>query len=102
MEIFILSLIKRSTILDLFDEVKNIYTIYRYTHFGETYTEYPVTFLNKYIRGLKIIGGDNGELVCAGLYSEIFRSGIRGTFYFRIDPVNGKFTTAIFMILMKI
>lgn len=86
----ILSLIKRTSILDIFSEIKNIYTIYRYTNFGATYNEYPVTFPDRFIRGLKILGGDNGELICSGLYSEIIGSGVRGTFYFRIDPVTGR------------
>ncbi len=86
----ILSLLKRTSIIDLFREVKNIYIIYRYTNNGELYNEYPVTLSNLYIRGLKIVGADNGDLICAGLYSEIFRAGVRGTFYFRIDPSDGR------------
>lgn len=88
--ISILSLLKRASIISVFRDVKNVYTIYRYTHNGEFFQEYPITLINRYIRGLKIIGTDSGDLVCAGLYSEIFRAGVRGTFFFRIDPDNGR------------
>jgi hypothetical protein len=87
--ISILSLIRRSNIFDLFRSEKNIYTIYRYSNFGETYREYSVTFPERYIRGIKISGDDNGNLICAGMYSELYRSGVRGTFYFRIDRETG-------------
>ncbi len=86
----ILSLQKRESILSLISDVRNMYTIYRYTRQGEEFMEYPVTLEERYIRGIRIIGGDHGELICAGLYSEIFRTGMRGTFFFRIDPVSGR------------
>jgi len=85
----ILSLIKRESIMSLFREMRNLYTVYRYTDEGKTFREYPVTLNERYIRGLDIIAGPTGELICAGLYSEPFRSGMRGTFLFKIDPVTG-------------
>ncbi|MBN2213033.1 MAG: hypothetical protein JW723_02210 [Bacteroidales bacterium] len=88
--ISILSLQKRESILSLFSDIKNVYTIYRYTNEGADFNEYPVTLRNKYIRGVKIIGGEHGELICAGLYSELFRSGVRGTYFFKIHPYNGR------------
>lgn len=84
-----LSLQKRQSILSLFSETKNIYTIYRYTSLGRSFYSYPVTFQNRYIRGIKIMAGENGELFCAGLYSEIFRAGVRGSFFFKIFPEDG-------------
>src|SRR4030042_2954995 len=88
--ISILSLQKRESILSLFSDIKNVYTIYRYTNDGEDFNEYPVTLKNKYIRGVKIIGGEHGEIICAGLYSELFRSGVRGTYFFKIHPYDGR------------
>lgn len=88
--ISILSLLKRESFLSLFSDIKNVYTIYRYTNLGANFQEYPVTLKERYIRGVKIIGGNNGELICAGLYSELFRAGVRGTFFFRINPDDGR------------
>jgi hypothetical protein len=85
----ILSLIKRESIISLFRDVKNSYTIHRYTDEGRTFHEYPVVLENRYIRGVKIIGGESGELICAGLYSDLYRTGVGGTFFFKIDPENG-------------
>jgi len=81
-----LSLQKRQSILSLLSEIKNAYMIYRYTNFGKSFNTYPVTFPNKYIRGIKAIAGENGELICAGLYSELHRPGVRGSFFFKIYP----------------
>ncbi len=88
--ITILSLLKRESILSLFSDIKNVYTIYRYTDNGSSFREYPLTLKERYIRGVKIIGGEHGELICAGLYSELFRSGVRGTFFFKISPDDGR------------
>ncbi len=81
----ILSLLKRESILSLFQEVKNMYVIYRYTHEGNVFTEYPLTLPELFIRGIKIIGSEDGELLCAGFFSEILKFGVRGTFFFKID-----------------
>jgi hypothetical protein len=35
------------------------------------------------------MGGERGELICAGLYSELVRAGVGGTFFFKIDPESG-------------
>ena len=88
--ISILSLLKRESILSLFSDIKNVYTIYRYTDNGNKFREYPVTLKERYIRGLKIIGDENGDLICAGLYSELFRAGVRGTFFFKISVDDGR------------
>ncbi len=85
----ILSLLKRESILSLMQEVKNMYVIYRYTSEGNIFREYPLTLPDLYIRGIKIIGSDAGELLCAGLYSEILKVGVRGTFFFKIDDATG-------------
>ena len=87
--ISVLSLIKRESIISLFQDIKNSYIIYRYTQQGKVFREYPLTLENRYIRGVKILGGEQGELICAGLYSELFRAGVGGTFFFRIDNVDG-------------
>jgi hypothetical protein len=87
--ISILSLLKRESITSLFQDVKNAYTIYRYTRQGKIVKEYPISLENRYIRGVRIIADDRGELICAGLYSELFRAGVGGTFFFRIDAGDG-------------
>jgi hypothetical protein len=81
----VLSLMKRESIISLIRDYRNLYAIYRYTHDGNDFNEYPITLNDKYIRGIRIIAGENGDLICAGLYSEIFKTGIRGTFFMRID-----------------
>ncbi len=86
----VLSLVKRESILSLFRENRNLYTIYRYTRNGEEFQEYPVTLGERYIRGIKIIAGNYGDLICSGLYSERYKTGMRGTFFFKIDPVTGR------------
>ncbi|MBN1415541.1 MAG: hypothetical protein JW973_10610 [Bacteroidales bacterium] len=85
----ILSLTKRESIISLFQDVKNSYTIHRYTQEGKAFREYPLILENRYIRGVMILGNERGELICAGLYSELFRAGVGGTFFFKIDPVDG-------------
>jgi hypothetical protein len=85
----ILSLTKRESLISIFQDIKNSYVIHRYTDEGKTFREYPLTLENRYIRGFKILDGERGELICAGLYSELVRSGVGGTFFFKIDPVSG-------------
>jgi hypothetical protein len=88
--ISILSLLKQENIISLFRKFRNLYTIYRYTHEGNDFMEYPVTLEKTYIRDINIISGEQGELYCAGLYSESFDVGVRGTFFFMIDPATGR------------
>jgi len=92
--IAILSFIKRATIFDLKKPVKNIYNIYRYTDNGQNFKKYTVALKHKYIRGIELAAGNDGGLICAGLYSEMFRKGIRGTFFFEIDNNSGSFINA--------
>ncbi len=86
----ILSLIKRATILDLAKPVKNIYAIYRYTNNGENFNEYTLALDDLYIRGLNMVAGNDGSLVCAGFYSDRFPYGIAGTFFYKIDAGTDK------------
>ncbi len=86
----ILSVLKRENPLDLFRSVKNIYILFRIINEGQDFYQYPLTYENRYIRGVKIVAADNGDLVCVGMYSEMYNSGVRGTFFFKIDPVNGQ------------
>jgi hypothetical protein len=88
--ISVLSLQKRETVLSIFTDEKNSFTIYRYTNEGKDFKEIPVSIPNKYIRGIDIIGDEKGELICAGFYSELLRAGLSGTFFFRIDLSYGK------------
>lgn len=86
----ILSLLKPESLLSLLRENRNLYTIYRYTNEGNDFFEYPVTLKENYIRGIQIIAGEKGDLICAGLWSELFRSGIKGTFFFSIGDKTGR------------
>ncbi len=86
----VLSLRRQESIFSLVSGHTNEYTIYRYTLDGKVFNEYAITLGEKHIRGIRIIGGSHGELICAGLYSEVFRSGVRGTFFFKIDPYTGQ------------
>lgn len=85
----ILSVQKRESIISVFSRIKNSYTIYCYSGNGRDFKKYPITYPNKYIRGIKIIGGEQGELICAGLYSELYGFGVRGSFFFKIYPGGG-------------
>ena len=85
----IISLIKRESIFSISKQIKNIYSIYRYTDNGNNFREYPITLPDKYIRGMKIVAADDGGLICAGLYSEILKFGVKGTFFFRIGANDG-------------
>jgi hypothetical protein len=85
----ILSLTRRESILSLFQDIKNSYVIHRYSNEGKVFYAYPLTLEDRYIRGVRIVGGEHGELICAGLYSDLFRAGVGGTFFFKIDPESG-------------
>lgn len=86
----IMSLVREEWFASLIRKVKNLYTIYRYTNEGKDFNTYDITLPKMYIRGLRMVGGDQGELICAGFYSEEFKTGIRGTFFFTIDPISGR------------
>jgi hypothetical protein len=86
----ILSLIRNDNIFSFLRAVKNIYTIYRYSHEGRDYQEFPLTLNDRYIRGVRIAAGDDGSLYCAGLYSDLYKTGVGGTFFFTIDAVTDR------------
>lgn len=90
--ITVLSLLKQESLLNRNKEVKNSYAIYRYTHEGNFFKEYPFTLPEKYIRGIKVVAGDHGELYCAGMYSNLLIRGVAGTFFFKIDEETGALT----------
>ncbi len=90
--ITILSLLKQESLLSALHEIKNSYIIYRYTRDGNVFKEYPITLPEKFIRGIKIIAGNKGEVYCAGLYSEVLRHGVGGSFFFKIDEETGAIT----------
>lgn len=88
----ILSVLKNENIFSVITRTdeRNLYSIYRYTLDGKSFNEYPVTLGTRYIRGVRIVAGEQGELICAGLFSELFNTGIRGTFFYKIDPETGR------------
>jgi hypothetical protein len=83
--ISIISLLKRESLMSLFRQNKNMYSIYRYTSDGNEFHEYPITLGSRYIRGIKIAAINKNELVCTGFFSETFKTGIKGTFLMRIN-----------------
>jgi hypothetical protein len=61
------------------------YNILAYVNSGEDKQEYRVEVGDKFISDLTFRRGNNGELVCAGFYSEQAADGAKGTCFFRIN-----------------
>ncbi len=66
------------------------YTILAYTEGGTDFEEYPIKFRDKFITDLTFRVADDGNLVCSGFYSERNSSGVRGTYFFRLDAETKK------------
>ena len=62
------------------------YVILSYFENGEKTEEYRVGLENKFVTDLTLRPMKNGELVCAGFYSEKGTYSIKGAYYFRLDP----------------
>jgi hypothetical protein len=86
----ILGLIKRESIFTAMSDVKNMYAVYRYTDAGRSFKEYPLVLPDRYIKGVKIAATKQGDLICGGLFSEILKAGVRGTFFLKIDGETGQ------------
>ena len=61
------------------------YTILAYVNQGEDKQEYRVEVGDRFISDLTFRRGNDGELVCAGFYSEQAADGAKGTCFFRIN-----------------
>lgn len=71
-------------------EVNYKYMLLRYNTDGKLINQYPLELGTKFIRDMKLIINNDGQLIVAGFYSNEFRSGIQGSFYNRIDLNTGK------------
>lgn len=63
------------------------YHLLAYDH-GETYKEYLLNLQDKFITDMQFEIAPNGDIVCAGFYSELGTSSIKGTFYLLIDAAS--------------
>ena len=63
------------------------YAILAYTSQGEDAEEYKIDFQDKFITDLTFRVADDGNIVCSGFYSEKGTYSIRGTYFFRLNPL---------------
>ncbi|MCH2081588.1 MAG: hypothetical protein MK226_04315 [Saprospiraceae bacterium] len=63
------------------------YTILSYTAQGEKFQEYKISLGDKFISELTFRIDRNGHLVCSGFYSEKNSYSVKGTYFFRLDPI---------------
>ncbi|MCB0550660.1 MAG: hypothetical protein KDD19_24025 [Phaeodactylibacter sp.] len=61
------------------------YVILAYTRQGEDVQEYQVALKDKFITDLAFRIADNGDLVCAGFFSERGTYSVKGTCFFRLN-----------------
>jgi len=61
------------------------YVLLAYTNEGERKQEYRIAAKGRFISDLTFRVGNDGNLVCAGFYSEQAADGIKGTCFFNID-----------------
>ena len=63
------------------------YIILTYADQGETVREYKINLREKFITDLTFQIDRNRNLVCSGFYSEKSAHGVKGTYFFRLNPV---------------
>jgi hypothetical protein len=63
------------------------YILLAYTEMGNQKEKYPITLREKFITDLTFRPASNGELICCGFYSEANTYSIRGTYFFKINPL---------------
>ncbi|MFC1733161.1 hypothetical protein ACFL6I_22920 [candidate division KSB1 bacterium] len=61
------------------------YQVLAWTKQGEDYKEYPVQISGKFITDMQITIADNGNIICAGFYSDYGTFSIKGTYFLTID-----------------
>ena len=61
------------------------YVILAYLDKGETEKQYKISFEQKFIQDLAFRIDRQGDIVCAGFYSNFGKDGIKGTVFFRIN-----------------
>lgn len=64
------------------------YTILAYTAAGQDKEEYKIGFNDKFITDLTFRVADDGNLVCSGFYSDRGTYSVKGTYFFRLDPLS--------------
>ena len=62
------------------------YVILAYTENGEADQEYQIDIKDKFITDLTFRIADDGQLVCAGFYSEKGTTSVKGTCFFHLNP----------------
>lgn len=65
------------------------YHVFAWLKRGEVFKEFKVALNDKYISGFTMVELGNGELACAGLYSNEKERYTKGAFYYRLDPETG-------------
>ncbi len=63
------------------------YVILAYNSTNPKPTKYKIDLNEKFITDLTFRIADNGELICSGFYSDVGTYSIKGTYFFRVDPV---------------
>ena len=53
---------------------------------GDQYEEYLLNLQDKFITDMQFEISRTGEIICAGFYSELGTTSVKGTFYLAIDP----------------
>jgi len=87
--VFLFSLIYEVNWISRFSEpVKEQYIVVRYMQNGDYRDKFIFEFKDKYSRDAKLIAGNNGTFICAGLVSDNFQYGISGVFYQTVDPIS--------------
>lgn len=61
------------------------YKVLSYTNHGATINEFAINLPDKFLTDMQIGARANGDIVCAGFYSESGTMSIRGTFFLSID-----------------
>lgn len=66
------------------------YKILCYTNEGKKLIQYPVELQDKFITDMQITISDEGDIICAGFYSDEGTFSIKGSFFLSIDHENQK------------
>ncbi len=63
------------------------YVVFAYRSNGEEESEYVLNLSDHFLSDLHLEIAPNGDLICAGFYSDIDATNAKGTFYFTVDAV---------------
>ncbi len=66
------------------------YLVLAYLDQGTNQKQYKISFEEKFISELTFKIAKNGDLICAGFYSDLRTSLLKGTCFFKINAANGK------------